>query len=103
MPKARARGKAPARVVGIGASAGGLDALRQLVASLPRDTGLAFVILQHLPPSHVAQLAELLARATELPVVEAKPGARLRADTIHVVSPQTCVLLQRGALMLETK
>src|SRR5665647_637059 len=60
----------PQRVVGIGASAGGLEALKQLFAQLPVQTGLAYVVLQHLPTSQTGKLAAILAKVTSLPVVD---------------------------------
>src|SRR5947209_5621030 len=59
----------PLSVVGIGASAGGLEAFEQLLRALPNDTGLAYVLVQHLAPSHESILSELLAKATKMPVV----------------------------------
>ena len=100
MPKARRPAALPQRVVGIGASAGGLDAMRQLISRLPVDTGLAFVVLQHLPPSQIGQLASLLAKATELPVIDASSGARIEPNSILVVPPHTSAAMFRGALVL---
>ena len=57
-------------IVGGGASAGGMDALTQLLRALPIDTGLSFVIIQHLAPDHSSNLAEILSRATMMPVGE---------------------------------
>src|SRR5512140_3493351 len=57
-------------VVGVGASAGGLEALTQLLKALPADTGMAFVLVQHLAPTHASALAEILTRATRMPVFE---------------------------------
>jgi len=61
-------------VVGIGASAGGLEAFTRLLHALPPETGMAFVYIQHLDPTHPSMLAELLARETTMPVQEAKEG-----------------------------
>jgi two-component system CheB/CheR fusion protein len=102
MTKGRRAAPAPQRVVGIGASAGGLDALKQLVAAIPDDTGLAFVVLQHLPPSQTGQLASLLARASRLPVRNAATGHRIEPNAIVVVPPRTAACLYRGALVLRT-
>ena len=68
-------------IVGIGASAGGLDAFTQLLQHLPPDTGMAFVLVQHLDPQHESRLTELLARATPMPVAEASHGARGPAES----------------------
>lgn len=67
-------------VVAIGASAGGLEALTQLVRTLPADTGMAFVFIQHLDPTHHSMLADLLSKAANIPVIEARNGAELKAN-----------------------
>jgi two-component system CheB/CheR fusion protein len=102
MAKRRRTVTQPQRVVGVGASAGGLDALKQLVGGIPADTGLAFVVLQHLPPSQIGQLASLLAAATALPVIDVASGHRIEPNTILVVPPHTSACLFRGALVLRT-
>ena len=61
------RDEAPFSIVGVGASAGGLEAFTQLLKALPPDTGMAFVLVQHLAPTHVSALAEILSRATQMP------------------------------------
>src|SRR5437667_6100425 len=92
----------PQRVVGIGASAGGLDALRQLFAQVPVDTGLAFVVLQHLPPSQSGKLAAILAKTTAMPVIDVQSGQRIGPDHVYVVPPRIAAGLFRGALVLRT-
>ncbi len=57
-------------IVGVGASAGGLEAFTQLLKALPADTGMAFVLVQHLAPTHASALAEILSRSTKMPVME---------------------------------
>src|SRR5436853_4920969 len=74
-------------VVGIGASAGGLEAFEQLLSALPNDTGLAFVLVQHLAPSHDSILSELLSKATDMSVVEVSHGMRVQANHIYVIPP----------------
>ncbi len=93
--------KAPQRVVGIGASAGGLDALAQLVTQLPRDSGLAFVVLQHLPPTQRGQLTAILAKTSSIPVIDIASGDRVRSDHVHIVPPGVTARLARGALVLK--
>jgi two-component system CheB/CheR fusion protein len=102
MAKVRRSAPRSQRVVGIGASAGGLDALKQLVGRVPLDTGLAFIVLQHLPPSQTGQLASLLASAAALPVIDVANGHRIVRNTILVVPPHTSACLFRGALVLRT-
>jgi two-component system, chemotaxis family, CheB/CheR fusion protein len=87
-------------VVGIGASAGGLEAFTRLIGHLPPDTGLAFVLVQHLDPAHQSLLAELLARAASVPVVEAKDGMRVERDCVYVIPPNTTMTLTDGHLRL---
>src|SRR5688572_5406660 len=60
----------PGSIVGVGASAGGLEAFEQLLRALPEDTGMAFVLVQHLAPKHESILSELLGRSTRMPVNE---------------------------------
>lgn len=61
-------------VVGVGASAGGLQAFTELLAGLPDSTGMAFVLVQHLEPSHESNLAEILAHSTSMPVTQVDDG-----------------------------
>ena len=72
---------APFVVVGVGASAGGLEALSDLLANLPEKTGMAFVLVQHLDPQHESRLTDLLSRATDLPVLEATHGLAVQPTT----------------------
>ncbi|MGH9715574.1 MAG: chemotaxis protein CheB [Candidatus Acidiferrales bacterium] len=74
-------------IVAIGASAGGLEAFTQLLRALPRDTGLAFIFIQHLDPKHHSVLPELLAKQTEMPVLEGKSGAKVEANHVYVMPP----------------
>jgi two-component system CheB/CheR fusion protein len=87
-------------VVGIGASAGGLDALKQLLAALSDHTGMAFVIVQHLDPNYQSHLAELLGRATRMPVLEAVHGAPVQPDHLYVIPPNANVALGQGQLIV---
>ena len=76
-------------LVGIGASAGGLEALRQLLRQLAGHEFVAYIVAQHLSPTHRSMLVELLARETGLPVIEARDGQRPRPGTVHIV-PRGC-------------
>jgi len=84
--------------VGLGASAGGLQPLQEFLRNVPARSGLVVVVVQHLEPRHPSMLADLLARSTELPVVEAGDGARAEADHVYVVAPGTLLTLANGAL-----
>ncbi len=86
------------RIVGLGASAGGLDALQQFFAHVPPASGLAYVVVQHLDPTHKAMLAELLQRATAMPVREASEAMRVQADTVYVIPPNSELSVAQGML-----
>jgi two-component system CheB/CheR fusion protein len=90
----------PHLIVAIGASAGGLDALRRFFAGVPADTGFAFVVLFHADPGQPSLLADLLAAGAHVPVVRIAPGMALQADRIHVMAPGTLPELRQGRLVL---
>jgi two-component system CheB/CheR fusion protein len=87
-------------VAGIGASAGGLDAFRKFFAAMPPDSGIAFVLVPHLDPARESLLAELLARHTALPVVEAQDGTPVEANRVYVLPPNKYMTIRGGALRL---
>ena len=87
-------------VVGIGASAGGLDAFTQLFRTLSATTGMAYVVIQHLDPTHASLLPVLLARVTSLPVHAGRDGMILEPNQIYVIPPQADMILEHGALKL---
>src|SRR5687767_10399443 len=87
-------------VVGIGTSAGGLDALREFFAAMPTDSGAAFVVIQHLDPSHASHMAEILARSTAMNVVQAQDGMPLEADSVYTIPPDKFLKIQKGRLHL---
>jgi two-component system CheB/CheR fusion protein len=86
--------------VGLGASAGGLEALEQFLAHVPAGSGLAYVVVQHLDPTHKAMLVELLQRATVMPVREATESMRVEPDVVYVIPPNSELSVVRGALHL---
>jgi two-component system CheB/CheR fusion protein len=90
----------PRLIVGVGASAGGLEALEQLFSRLPARGGLAYVVVQHLAPQHASMLAQLLGRRTEMPVVEAKDGMWARFDHVYVIAPGTILGIRGGAFQV---
>lgn len=90
-------------VVGIGASAGGLEACIEFLGALPGDTGLGFVLVQHLEPHHESHLAEILSRSTSMPVVQALEGARVEPDHVYVVPPNVTMAIQGGVLRLSSR
>ena len=88
------------RAVGIGASAGGLAVIGQFLAQVPADSGLAYVVVQHLDPTHKAMLVELLQRNTAMPVFEAVEAMRLEPDVVYVIPPNRDLTLVGGVLHL---
>jgi two-component system CheB/CheR fusion protein len=91
------------RIVGIGASAGGLEALQQLFDALPADTGMAFVVVQHLSPDFRSLMDELIARHSEMPVVIADDNMPVRANHIYVMPPRKQMIIRDRHLMLTDK
>jgi two-component system CheB/CheR fusion protein len=85
-------------IVGIGASAGGITALRGLLTMLPERPGLGFVVVQHLHPEHPSQLADLLGKSTALPVCEAADGMKVEHDHVYITTPGEVLTLERGCL-----
>ena len=85
-------------VVGIGASAGGLEAFTELVSHLPEDTGMAFVLIQHLDPKQESHLTELLAKTSRMPVSEVKGETRAEANHIYAISPRYDLGFSGGVL-----
>ena len=98
--KLRAEEPAHFPVVGIGASAGGFAAVRQLLAELPDDTGMAFVLVQHLNPAYHSNLAELLDKATRMPVLTIENGMPIHQDKVYVIPPGQSLLLEGRTLKL---
>ncbi len=87
-------------VVGIGASAGGLEAVSQLLEALPGDTGMAFVVVQHLDPRHESNLDRILAKTTPIPVHEAAHGMKVEPDNIYIIPPNSTMTIAGGVLQL---
>jgi PAS domain S-box-containing protein len=87
-------------VVGIGASAGGLDAFRRLFSTMPADSGLAFVLIPHLDPTRVSLMVDLIARSTAMPVVEADEGMPVEADHVYLLPPNRYMTISGGKLHL---
>ena len=87
-------------VVGIGASAGGIQAATALLDALPRDTGMAFVLIQHLPPDHETLMAEILTRHTEMPVQQICDGMAVQPENVYVTRPGHTITLSNGRFRL---
>ncbi len=87
-------------IVGIGASAGGLEALELFLANVPKDSGLAFVIVQHLDPTHKGIMVELLQRGTDMPVAQVKNRTRVKPNCVYVIPPNKDLSILHGILHL---
>ncbi len=92
--------KAPFPIVGIGASAGGLEALEQFLAKVPEASGLAFVIVQHLDPTRKGIMPQLLQRATGMKVVQVKERTAVKPDCVYVIPPNKDMSILHGVLHL---
>jgi two-component system CheB/CheR fusion protein len=99
----QARHLKPITIVGVGASAGGLEAFTQLLEALPRAPGLALVLVQHMAPNHDSALPGLLASHTEMPVVQVTDGARVKPNHVYVIPPNVQMELQDGTLDLSPR
>ena len=97
---APSRGPEAFPVVGIGASAGGLDACRKLVAGLPAASGMAFILVQHLDPTHESMMVDLLASHTAMAVRQATDGMPIERDHLYVIPPGTYLSVADGSLRL---
>jgi two-component system CheB/CheR fusion protein len=90
-------------IVAIGASAGGLEVFTQILRALPINTGMGFVLIQHLAPQHDSQLSEILSNTTSMPVNEAVEGTRIEPNSVYVIPPNTLMTLEQGVLKLEPR
>ncbi|MDD4149691.1 MAG: chemotaxis protein CheB [Bacteroidales bacterium] len=88
------------RIVGVGASAGGLNAIEQFLSIIPENCGMAFVIIQHLDPTHVGILPELLQRTTKMPVIQAVENMEVEINSVYVIPSNTSMLIKEGYLHL---
>lgn len=97
----RAAGRKPCLVVGIGASVGGLEAFKTFFANMPADSGMAFVLVQHLAPDHQSILTELIGRSTAMSVVEAADGVAIAPNQVFVIPPNATLTMVAGHLHVE--
>ena len=97
-PKAK-----PLTIVGIGASAGGLEAFSQLLRTLPAETGMAFVLIQHLDPRHESMLTQILSQRTKMPVNEVNDGLAVEPDHVYILPPNKNMTISGGILDLRPR
>jgi two-component system CheB/CheR fusion protein len=89
-------------VVGIGASAGGIEALGSFFDVMPADSGCAFVVVLHLDPKHESEMAQILGARTSMTVVQVVDGMTLAADHVYVIAPDTDLMLVGGQLKVSS-
>lgn len=90
-------------IVGIGASAGGLEALQKLLTALPANTGFPYIIVQHLSPDYKSLLSEILGKYTEMPVIQVEDGMEIKPDCVYVIQPGKNMRLSKGKLLLSSQ
>ncbi len=87
-------------IVGLVASAGGLDAFKRFFSAMPADSGMAFVLIPHLDPSHESMMVELLSKLTSMPVIEAKQDMEVQVNRIYIIPPSNFLSISGGRLQL---
>ena len=87
-------------IIGIGASAGGLEALQQFFSCMPPNSGLSFVVVQHLSPDYKSLMADILSKHTEMPVYQAENGMAVEGDTVYLIPPKKFMTIKDGKLIL---
>ena len=90
-------------IIGIGASAGGIDAFHSFFDHMPADCGMAFVMILHLPAAHKSMLTEILTRWTSMPVIEATDGVLIEQNRVYVPPPHAVVTLNDGHFKVEIR
>ena len=90
-------------IVGIGASAGGLEPFTQLLKNIPTNIGMGFVLVQHLAPDHESHLGEILQHSTQMPVAQASDGMKIEPNSVYVIPPNVMMTLEQGVLKLEPR
>jgi two-component system CheB/CheR fusion protein len=90
-------------IVGIGASAGGLESFSEFLARVPAGTGMAFVFVQHLDPGHASLLVEILSKRAGFPVEQAREGVKILPDRLYVIAPNTTLTIGGDVLHLRSR
>ena len=94
------RREAAPLIIGLGASAGGLEALQQFFDHMPNHSGLSFVVVQHLSPDYKSLMADILGKHTEMTVLQAENGMAVEADTVYLIPPKKYMTVREGKLVL---
>lgn len=102
IPQGGGVGPVTGLVVGLGASVGGLEAFKAFLANMPEQSGMAFVLVQHLDPHHKSLLVDLLTKYTEMQVAQAEDGMALAANHVFVIPPNAVLTIKAGVLRVST-
>lgn len=94
------KNQSPSHVVGIGTSAGGLEALQDFFGNLPSDTGATYIVVQHLSPDYKSMMSELLTKHTDMPIFEVSDSIVIEANAIYLMPPRKNMLITEGKLLL---
>ena len=98
--KANSKEKRKFPIVGVGSSAGGLEALKELFSNMPSDSGIGFVLIQHLDPSHESTIAELITRYTDMEVIVIQDEMPVKQNKVYVIPPNKELGIKDGVLIL---
>jgi len=90
-------------IIGIGASAGGLEALKAFFNEVPSDCRHSFVVIQHLSPDYKSLMAELLSKNSALPISEVKTNMKVKSGRVYLIPPKKNMILENGNLKLSNK
>ena len=99
-PQSGAEHSAPIYYVGVGASAGGLEALEAFFTPMPAESGMAFIVIQHLSPDYKSMMVELLSKRTAMPVRRAEEGMLVEANSVYLIPPKKNLSIFHGKLLL---
>ena len=90
-------------IIGIGASAGGLEALQQFFQHMPGNSGLSFVVVQHLSPDYKSLMADILSKHTEMPVYQAENNMVVEPDNVYLIPPKKFMTIKGGKLTYQAE
>jgi two-component system CheB/CheR fusion protein len=100
-PKSSSRSRKPSFIVGIGSSAGGLEALKELFQHVPADSGMGFVLVPHLDPTTKSIMHELLGKYTEMPVMQVEDATTVEAGKVYIIPPDRIMQIEDGILYID--
>src|SRR5947208_2763410 len=87
-------------IVGIGASAGGLEAFKSFFSAMPADSGMVFILIQHLAPDYPTMLVELIGRSTPMKVQEAENGMQVESNHVYIIPPNATLTIEKSHLVV---